>query len=135
MKSTILLSSVLAAATLFSTASFADAASDRKAKLQTIYKSNNIKQGLINNCVEEQNKLGASKVLSKTEVSLLCKCNVESEGRMTQAQQWDLQSAQNAGDKAKFGTLMQNFAKSEQPKVKACLGALDKKLASMQQPK
>ncbi len=133
MKSNILLSSVFAAATLFSASTFAAPATDNQAKLQSIYKSSNIKQGLINACVEEQNKLGAAKVLSKTEVTQLCKCNIESQGRMTNADQWELQSAQNAKDKNKYVALMQKFGKSEQPKVKACLGtALDTKLASMQ---
>lgn len=132
MKSNLLLSSVVAVATFFSASSFAAPAADNQAKLQSIYKSNNIKQGLINACVDEQNKLGASKVLSKSEVTQLCKCNVESQGRMTNADQWELQSAQNAKDKNKYVALMQKFGKAEQPKVKACLGsALDAKLAGM----
>lgn len=133
MKSTIFLSSILAVTSLFTVSAFAAPAADGQAKLQTIYKSSNIKQGLINACVEDQNKMGASKVLSKTEVTQLCKCNIESQGRMTNADQWDLQSAQNAKDKDKYIALMQKFGKSEQPKVKSCLGtALDSKLAKMQ---
>ncbi|MBP7793924.1 MAG: hypothetical protein KA014_02885, partial [Acinetobacter sp.] len=98
MKSKIVLSSVLAISALFSAASFAAPAADQQAKMAAAYKSNNIKQGLIGVCVDEQTKAGALKALSKEEVNKLCKCNVESQGRMSQSLQWELQGAQNAKD-------------------------------------
>lgn len=132
MKSKIILSSVLAISTLFSAASFANTA-DAQAKMAAAYKSSNVKQGLIGVCVDEQTKAGALKALTKDEVNKLCKCNVESQGRMTNSLQWELQSARNAKDEKKYATALQRFGKSEQPKVKACLGtALETKLAKFQ---
>ncbi len=136
MKSKIFLSSVLAISALFSAASFAAPAADQQAKMAAAYKSNNIKQGLIGVCVDEQTKAGALKALSKEEVNKLCKCNVEYQGRMSQSLQWELQGAENAKDQKRFATAMQGFAKTEQPKFKACLGtALEAKLAKLQQQK
>ena len=133
MKSKIILSSVLAISTLFTASSFAAPSADQQSKMAAAYKSTNIKQGLINVCVEEQTNAGALKALTKDEVSKLCKCNVESQGRMTNSLQWELQGARNAKDEKKYATALQNFGKSEQPKVKACLGtALDAKLAGLQ---
>ena len=122
MKSKIILSGLVAFSTLFSALSFAAPSADQQAKLTAAYKSNNVKQGLINVCVEEQTQAGALKAITKDEVNKLCKCNVESQGRMTNALQWELQSAQNAKDEKKYVAALQNFGKSEQPKVKACLG-------------
>lgn len=133
MNSKIILSSVIAISSLFSVSSFAAPSADQQAQMAAIYKSNNVKQGLINACVAEQTKAGALKALTKDEVSKLCKCNVESQGRMTNSLQWELQSAQNAKDEKKYATTLQNFGKSEQPKIKACLGtALETKLAKFQ---
>lgn len=130
MKSKIIIASLAAVTTLFSVASFAAA---DQSKMAAAYKSNNVKQSLINVCVDEQTKAGALKAITKDEVSKLCKCNVESQGRMPQSLQWELQGAQNAKDQKRFATAMQGFAKSEQPKVKACLGtALEAKLSKLQ---
>lgn len=129
MKSKIIIASLAAVSALFSVATFAA----DQSKMAAAYKSNNVKQSLINICVEEQTKAGALKALTKNEVSKLCKCNVESQGRMSQSLQWELQGAQNAKDQKRFATAMQGYAKSEQPKIKACLGtALETKLAKFQ---
>ena len=128
MKSKIIIASLATITTLFSAASFAA----DQAKMAAAYKSNNIKQSLVNLCVEEQTQAGALKAITKDDVTKLCKCNVESQGRMTQSLQWELQGAQNAKDQNRFATAMQGFAKTEQPKVKACLGpTLEAKLSKV----
>lgn len=130
MKSKIIIASLAAISTLFSGASFAAA---DQTKLAAAYKSSNVKQGLMNVCVEEQTSAGALKALTKDEVAKLCKCNVEAQGRMPQSLQWELQGAQNAKDQKRFATAMQNFANNDQAKVKACLGtALETKLSKFQ---
>ena len=141
MKFPILLSSLIVASSLFSASAFANAPTaeqkkqfeafqkEQDAKMKQAAQSSNVKQSLVQVCVDNQTTLGASKVLNKTEINKLCSCTVESEGRMTVSQQWELQSARNAKDQKKYAEVAQRIAAAEQPKIKSCLGpALEKKL-------
>ena len=145
MKFPVLFSSILVATSFFSGSAMANAPTaeqkkqfeafqkEQAAKLEQASKSGNIKQSLIKVCTDNYAKAGALKSLTQADVNRLCKCNVESEGRMTVSQQWELQSARNAKDQKKFNEVAQRIAKAEQPKVKACVGtALETKLAKLQ---
>ncbi|OTG86478.1 hypothetical protein B9T31_08295 [Acinetobacter sp. ANC 4558] len=132
MKSKILLSAIIAFASFTSVTSFA-ATDDQAKKLDAAFQSTNIKQGLVNVCVDDYTKAGALNKLTKAEVTKLCSCNVDSRGRMTESQKWELQSATNAKNQNKVNEILTRLQKSEEPKIKACLGAdLQKKLLSLQ---
>lgn len=132
MKSNILLSAIIALTSCVSVATFADT-NDQAKKLEAAYKSTNIKQGLVNVCVDDYTKAGALNKLTKADVNKLCSCNVESRGRMTESTKWELQSATNAKNQAKVKETLTRLQKAEEPKIKACLGAdLQKKLLSLQ---
>ena len=88
LKSNIILSTLVSAAALFATASHAAESN----KLQEAYKSTNVKAALINVCKEETSK---GKKLTAAEVSKYCTCAVEADGRLTNAQKWEIQSAIN----------------------------------------
>lgn len=131
MKSKILLSAIIALTSFASVTTFA--ADDQAKQLDAAFKSTNIKQGLVNICVGDYTKAGALNKLTKAEVTKLCTCNVESRGRMTESQKWELQSATNAKNQAKVKEILTRLQKAEEPKIKACLGAdLQKKLLSLQ---
>jgi hypothetical protein len=137
MKFPVLFSSILVATSFIASSAMANtptaAQKEQAAKLEQALKSSNIKQSLITICSDTYTKAGALKSLSQADINKLCKCNVESEGRMTVSQQWELQSARNAKDQKKFNEVAQRLAKAEQPKVKACVGtALEAKLAKLQ---
>lgn len=142
MKLPVLFSSILVAASFFVSPAMANAPTaeqkkqfeayqkEQAAKLEQASKSGNIKQSLIKICADNHVKAGALKSVSQADVNKLCKCTIESEGRMTVSQQWELQSARNAKDQKKFTEVAQRIAKAEQVKVKACVGpALEAKLA------
>lgn len=141
MKPPVLFSSLLVAVSVLSSAAMANAPTaeqkkqfetyqkEQAAKLEQAAKSSNIKQSLIKICADNHVKAGALKSVSQADVNKLCKCTVESDGRMTVSEQWELQSARNAKDQKKFTEVAQRIAKGEQVKVKACLGpALEAKL-------
>ena len=85
----LLLSSLMAAAAF--TATVSHAADENK--LQQAYKSTNVKGALINLCKDET---GKGNKLTAAEVSKYCTCAVEADGKMTNAQKWEVQSAINA---------------------------------------
>ena len=87
LKSGIVLSAIVSAAAMFTTT--AQAADD---KLQQAYKSTNVKAALINVCKDET---GKSKKLTSAEVSKYCTCAVEADGKLTNAQKWEIQSTIN----------------------------------------
>lgn len=95
---------------------------EQDTKLRQAAQSTNVKQSLVKICVENQTKMGAAKVLNASEINKLCTCTIESEGRMTVAQQWELQSARNAKDQKKYVAVAQRIGKAEEPKIKNCLG-------------
>ena len=87
LKSNIILSAAISVAALFASAAHAD-----NEKLQQAYKSTNVKSALINVCKEET---GKGKKLSAAEVSKYCTCAVDADGRLTNAQKWEIQSTIN----------------------------------------
>ncbi len=87
LKSNIIVSAIMSAAALFATTTHAD-----NDKLQQAYKSTNVKAALINVCKEETAK---GKKLTTAEVSKYCTCAVEADGKLTNAQKWEIQSAIN----------------------------------------
>ncbi|MDH1489073.1 hypothetical protein N5E66_13060 [Acinetobacter johnsonii] len=111
LKSNILLSTLVSAAALFATASNAAESN----KLQEAYKSSNVKSALINVCKEET---GKSKKLSAAEVSKYCTCAVEADGKLTNAQKWEIQSAIN--QKKSPSTLA--FVQKQNKDLQTCFG-------------
>ena len=111
LKSNILLSTLVSAAALFATASNAAESN----KLQEAYKSSNVKSALINVCKEET---GKSKKLSAAEVSKYCTCAVEADGKLTNAQKWEIQSAIN--QKKSPSTLA--FVQKQNNDLQTCFG-------------
>lgn len=111
LKSNILLSTLVSAAALFATASNAAESN----KLQEAYKSSNVKSALINVCKEETAK---SKKLSAAEVSKYCTCAVEADGKLTNAQKWEIQSAIN--QKKSPSTLA--FVQKQNKDLQTCFG-------------
>ena len=111
LKSNILLSTLVSAAALFATASHAAESN----KLQEAYKSTNVKSALINVCKEET---GKSKKLSAAEVSQYCTCAVQADGKLTNAQKWEIQSAIN--QKKSPSTLA--FVQKQNKDLQTCFG-------------
>src|SRR5690606_11660283 len=109
-KSSIVLSAIVSAAAMFTTATHA--AED---KLQQAYKSTNVKAALINVCKDETAK---GKKLAAAEVSKYCSCAVEADGKLTNAQKWEIQSTIN--QKKSPGTLA--FVQKQNKDLQACFG-------------
>ncbi|MFC6167799.1 hypothetical protein [Acinetobacter terrestris] len=111
LKSNILLSTLVSAVALMTTASNAAETN----KLQEAYKSTNVKSALINVC---KNETGKSKKLSSAEVSKYCTCAVEADGKLTNAQKWEIQSTIN--QKKSPATLA--FVQKQNKDLQACFG-------------
>ena len=121
LKSNIILSTLVSVAALMATASNAAETN----KLQEAYKSTNVKSALINVCKEET---GKGKKLSSAEVSKYCSCAVEADGRLTNAQKWEIQSTIN--QKKSPATLA--FVQKQNKDLQACFGPqLTAKLKSL----
>lgn len=88
LKSNLILSSLFSAAALM-----AGSAQAAENPVQAAYKSTNVKGALINVCKDQTAKGGK---LSSAEVSKFCSCQVEAQGKVTEAQKWEIQSAINA---------------------------------------
>ena len=110
-KSNIILSTMMSAAALFATASHA---ADNP--LQAAYKSTNVKSALVNVCKDQTAKGGK---LTSAEVSKFCSCQIDAQGKVTEAQKWEIQSAINA--KKSPSTLA--FVQQQNKDLQACLGA------------
>ena len=110
LKSSIVLSAIVSSAAMFATT--AQAADD---KLQQAYKSTNVKSALINVCKDET---GKSKKLTSAEVSKYCGCAIEADGKLTNAQKWEIQSTIN--QKKSPGTLA--FVQKQNKDLQACFG-------------
>ena len=110
LKSNIMLSIAVSATALFASVAHAD-----NDKLQQAYKSTNVKSALINVCKEET---GKGKKLSAAEVSKYCTCAVEADGRLTNAQKWDIQSAINQ----KKSPASLAFVQKQNKDLQACFG-------------
>ncbi|MDK1683895.1 hypothetical protein [Acinetobacter terrestris] len=111
LKSNIILSALVSAVALMTTASNAAETN----KLQEAYKSTNVKSALINVC---KNETGKSKKLSSAEVSKYCTCAVEADGKLTNAQKWEIQSTIN--QKKSPATLA--FVQKQNKDLQACFG-------------
>ena len=133
LKSNIILSTFVSAVAMMATASHAAEAN----KLQEAYKSTNVKSALINVCKDET---GKSKKLSAAEVSKYCTCAVEADGKLTNAQKWEIQSTIN--QKKSPATLA--FVQKQNKDLQACFGPqltgklkslTEEAMKSAQQPK
>ena len=111
LKSNIILSTLFSAVALMTTATHAAESN----KLQEAYKSTNVKSALINVCKDET---GKSKKLSAAEVSKYCTCAVEADGKLTNSQQWEIQSSVN--QKKSPATLA--FVQKQNKDLQACFG-------------
>ena len=111
LKSNIIISALVSAVALMTTASNAAETN----KLQEAYKSTNVKSALINVC---KNETGKSKKLSSAEVSKYCTCAVEADGKLTNAQKWEIQSTIN--QKKSPATLA--FVQKQNKDLQACFG-------------
>ena len=111
-KSNLILSTMMSAAALFATATHA---ADEN-PLQAAYKSTNVKSALINVCKEQTTKGGK---LSAAEVSKFCGCQIDAQGKVTEAQKWEIQSAINA----KKSPSSLAFVQQQNKELQACLGA------------
>lgn len=120
LKTRLFASSMLAAAACMTTTAFA-AESD----LQQAYKSTNVKAALINVCKAETKKGGK---LTDAEIAKYCGCAIESDGKLTNAQKWEIQSTIN--QKKSPSTLA--FVQQQNQSLKACFGPqLTTKLQSL----
>ncbi|KXZ73273.1 hypothetical protein [Acinetobacter venetianus] len=110
-KSNLILSTMMSAAALLATG--ANAADN---PLQTAYKSTNVKAALINVCKDQTAKGGK---LTSAEVSKFCGCQIDAQGKVTEAQKWEIQSAINA----KKSPSSLAFVQQQNKDLQACLGA------------
>lgn len=110
-KSNIILSTFVSAIALVSTASHANESN----KMQQAYKSTNVKSALINICKDETAK---SKKLTTAEVSKYCSCAIDADGKLTNAQKWEIQSTIN--QKKSPTTLA--FVQKQNTDLQACFG-------------
>lgn len=133
LKSNIIFSTLVSAVAFMATASNAAETN----KLQEAYKSTNVKSALINVCKDET---GKSKKLSAAEVSKYCTCAVEADGKLTNAQKWEIQSTVN--QKKSPATLA--FVQKQNKDLQACFGPqltgklkslTEEAMKSAQQPK
>jgi len=111
LKSNLILSTMMSAAALFATASHA---ADNP--LQAAYKSTNVKSALVNVCKDQTAKGGK---LTSAEVSKFCSCQIDAQGKVTEAQKWEIQSAINA----KKSPSSLAFVQQQNKDLQACLGA------------
>ena len=110
------LKSKLILSCLFSAAAFTTAVHAAEANpLEAASKSTNIKAALIQVCKDQTAKGGK---LSAAEVSKLCTCQVEAQGKVTEAQKWEIQSAINA----KKNPSSLAFVQQQNKDLQACLG-------------
>ena len=110
LKTKIILSTLVSAAALMASATHAETN-----KIQQAYKSTNVKAALINVCKEETSK---GKKLTAAEASKYCSCAVEADGKLTNAQKWEIQSAIN--QKKSPSTLA--FVQKQNKDLQACFG-------------
>lgn len=110
----ILKSNILIGAVMATVASFATVAQAQDS-LQKAYQSTNVKTALVNVCKEETSK---GKKLTAAEVSKYCMCAVNADGKLTNDQKWQIQSAIN--QKKSPSTLA--FVKKQNEELKTCFG-------------
>jgi hypothetical protein len=110
-KSNLILSTMMSVAALFATATHA---ADNP--LQAAAKSTNVKAALVNVCKEQYTKAGK---LTAAEVNKFCGCQIDAQGKVTEAQKWEIQSAINA----KKSPSSLAFVQQQNKELQACLGA------------
>lgn len=123
LKSNIILSSFISALAMVATASHAAEVN----KMEQAYKSSNVKSSLVSLCKEETGKSGK---LNASEVSKYCTCAIDSDGKLTNNQKWEIQSSIN--QKKNPSSLA--FVQKQNQELKACFGPqLTKKLETLTQ--
>lgn len=80
------------------------------------YQSTNVKAALLQECKTTTTKGGK---LTAAEVNKFCSCQIEAQGKMTVAQQWEIQSAVNA----KKAPSSLAFVQQQNKNLHACFGA------------
>ncbi|EPF77324.1 hypothetical protein [Acinetobacter rudis] len=111
----ILTTRVLTSALFAVSAGVASTAFAAEADLQQAYKSTDVKSALINVCKTETSKGGK---LTAAEVAKYCGCAIESDGKLTNAQKWQIQSTIN--QKKSPSTLA--FVQQQNQALKTCFG-------------
>ena len=106
----VLTSALFAVSAGVASTAFADAALDAQ-----IAKSTDVKGALINACKTETAKGGK---LTAAEVAKYCSCAIESEGKVTNAQKWQMQSTYN--QKKPLSSLP--FVQQQNQALKTCFG-------------
>lgn len=146
IKAKFLATSLFTLTTLFSTASFANndqaqakaefeaMMKEYKTAVESALKSPDIRGGLIKACGIQYKRTVTLKLLTQAEVSKLCTCTIDTEGKVTESQKWEIQSAINSKNQAKIQQLQTSIVKKQGESVKQCVGsALDQKLAKLAQ--
>lgn len=110
LKTRLFTSTMIAAAVAMTTSAFAN-----EADLQQAYKSTNVKAALINVCKTETKKGGK---LTDAEIAKYCSCAIESDGKLTNAQKWEIQSTIN--QKKSPSSLA--FVQQQNQALKTCFG-------------
>lgn len=111
LKSSLILSTLFSASALMGSTAFAAESN----AIQQAYKSANVKSALIGVCKTETAKGGK---LTAAEVSKYCTCAVESDGKLTNDQKWQIQSAIN--QKKSPATLA--FVQKNNQDLQTCFG-------------
>ena len=115
-------------------AEFEAMAKQYQSSIETAAKSSDVRGGLIKACGIQYKKALDLKMLTQADVTKLCTCTVDAEGKVTQAQKWEIQSAVNAKNQTKFQQLQTALMKQQGDSVKKCVGtALDQKLTKLAQ--
>ena len=146
IKTKLIATSLLTLSALFTAPVFAnnDAAKDKaefeamakeyKSSVESALKSADIRGGLIKACGIQYKKAVSLKMLTQADVTKLCTCTVDAEGKITEAQKWEVQSAVNSKNQTKIQQLQSSIIKKQGETVKQCVGsALDQKLAKLAQ--
>jgi len=110
-KSGLIVSALFSATALIGSTTFAAESN----AIQEAYKSANVKSALIGVCKTETAKGGK---LTSAEVSKYCSCAVDSDGKLTNDQKWQIQSAIN--QKKSPSTLA--FVQKNNQELQSCFG-------------
>lgn len=122
LKSGLILSTLFSISALMGSTTFA-----AENPIQQAYKSANVKSALVGVCKTETAKGGK---LSSAEVSKFCTCQIDAQGKVTEAQKWEIQSAVN--QKKSPSSLA--FVQQQNASLKACFGPqLTSKLETLTQ--
>lgn len=102
--------------------------------METATKSSDIRGGFIRACGVKYQKAVNDRLMTSAEANKLCACSVDAEGRVTNADNWALQSAVNAKNAKLVQNLQINMLKKQGDSIRACVGpALSQKIARLVQ--